>query len=279
MYYWGAKETQMTYRPRFPEVIRDMLIAEGFARISDVEITDRDVPFYIPAAYATSFRMVYHLRSAALIVMVGHTFGKHAEDSCFKGEQFGYWHLAFWYETLPERKLLELAFNREKYERCLFDDNHYDIPVVGYNKPLTVPQGFRQAGYGGQYHLELEQIDQTVTEPITDRRGQDTGVTVTYTNPRIYELILAAVRGVVEEISPILVRRFQSLEIDAEDFAPSYVFKGSDDLFLKRFDFRYFRQIVPRQRGLWRYRDGGPGRVRMERIVIETSHPSIKVCE
>lgn len=228
--------------------IRSVVIPQNFAEISAVEITTDDCPYHISTPYAADLRAVYHLKGSALIVCVQHSMGTYSDS--FGGGDFSYWQLGFYWETIPRKQLVELSFNREKHAKCMFDDNYFDLPVIGHNRPINVPNGFHVAGSGGKFHLEmLPSIEKTIVEAIYDKYGHNTGVNKRVVNPAVWSLLKGAIESVTSQLHPILARNFTSESgIEPYHFAPLYTFKDCEAAFMSRFDMKYFRAIVPQRR-------------------------------
>lgn len=216
------------------------LIADGFAFISDVTISTDDMPCFISDAHAVKQSLFYHSRTLAFLVRVEHLVLTYPDQR----QGLDSWQINFWWDMIPRWELVQRSFNAEKYRTEYWRDDHFDIPVVGYNAELVVPDGFRNCGCGGQYSLEM-----TAAVP---RSG-----------PKLFASILEAIRSVRDQVKPILMEKFcqpkrtsrpwgsrreEEYEINLWELVPTYVFPGCGEAFKRRFDVRYFRSIVRRGR-------------------------------
>ena len=204
--------------------LNQALIAQGFARISVINLSTKDgVEYHVPVKHASTTKYIYHLRGKALIVSLQH------EENDFCDHESSCWTIAFIWELIARRRLLAMTYD----PHAPYDDfagKYKDKPIPGFNAPLPIPTGFKELGYSGNYNLHQADYSDSATLST--------------------EELANAVKEVTQAILPILAQDFAE-PLDPDRFVPTYQWKCSKTvdvmkLFQGRFDLVYFRAIMPK---------------------------------
>lgn len=205
--------------------LNKLLIGSGYAKIAVIGISNDDLEYHVPATYARATTYVYHKHGVPFIAKL-----VRMEDDFWK-EPNDYYYAEFFFQRISTRDIYK---KRYKPSTTLFSEDDCVLPTPGYNAEIQLPSGWRLHGGGRSRSRDGDDtvLQHIGVEPQNSRDG--------YTLESVVEMT----EKVLEEVRPICREHF-SQGFSVERLAPSYVFKGCENLFVSRFDVKYFRQIVP----------------------------------
>lgn len=198
----------------FDKVV-ELMVRAGFALISRVSIDSNEVKFHVPAGYARCTSLFFHKPGRKLIAHL-----KFSENDCYRDFFYGSWSIDFDAEFLPMKKLFPLIQIPDDPERW-WDDIRYKT-VPGMDEALHF-EGF--TNYGRDWQEDPPKPDRLAPMKLVEQ-----------------------VRVQTDRMMPYLDRG-QFGELQVTNYPPAYVFPRCEELFWKKFDRAYFRNVVRRPWG------------------------------
>jgi len=210
----------------FDNIVSRMVRA-GFALISRVTIGDKDLKYHVPVTQARDTRLIFHVPGKCFIFVL--SFNEN--DYYQSGDVRMQWRIDRYVQELPYETILKNEVARLKQAGQTgtpdFDQIHERLTKL----TQCVPDGFARYGGWDTNEAGSRQYMDHWEQPESGSTPLDPGA-----------LVGACLLLCLAVAPTIASGPFQRLQVTS--FPPYYTFPGCEQLFWKRFDTAYFRNVV-----------------------------------